>query len=522
MSGTTRLRFGPFVLDEARASVVLPDGCERQLRPKSFDLLRHLVSNAQRVVTRAEILDAVWPGLFVTDDSITQCVTDIRRALGDTGGEVIRTVPRRGYLLQAEVTAENRRMPAANGNAAKGVAPGPTETPSIAVLPFRGDPDRPDDRYFAEGIIEGIVHVLSGLEGLTVLSLGTSLAQAGHDLDVRAVGRALGARYVLRGTLRRSGGRLRLYCELVVADTGAVVRADLHEGSDEDLFALQDRISTDVAVTVAPRVREQELVRARRKPPANLTAYDLVLQALDRMHRLERRAFEEARGLLEAAVAADPEYGPARSYLAWWHVWRITKGWSDPVEADWRRATELSEAAIEVDPHNALALVVRGSLVAYVLHRHDDARALLDRATALGPNAAMAWCYKAALDCWTGEGHDAVRHAERALRLAPDDPFTFLILAVLAQAHYTKDAFADAVGFARRSIALNPRDPSAHRVLAAALAGAGRTAEAIEAARTLLAVEPAFRLDDYRRRSPLVGARKAVFIDRLRQAGLPD
>jgi TolB-like protein len=281
MSETTRLRFGPFVLDEARASVVLPDGGERQLRPKSFDLLRHLVANAQRVVTRAEILDAVWPGLFVTDDSVTQCMTDIRRALGDTGGQVIRTVPRRGYLLQAEVTAEARRMPVSNGNAARVVAPLPTETPSIAVLPFRGDPNRPEDRYFAEGIIEGIVHVLSGLEGLMVLSLGTSLAQAGHDADVRTVGRALGARYLLRGTLRRSGGRLRLYCELVLTETGAVVRADLHEGSDGDLFALQDRISTDVAVTIAPRVREQDLALARRKPPANLTAYDLVLQALN-------------------------------------------------------------------------------------------------------------------------------------------------------------------------------------------------------------------------------------------------
>jgi TolB-like protein len=281
MSGATRLRFGPFVLDEARASVVLPGGGERQLRPKSFDLLRHLVTNAQRVVTRAEILDVVWPGLFVTDDSITQCMTDIRRALGDAGGQVIRTVPRRGYLLQAEVTAEAVRITPANGNAAMDVAPGPTETPSVAVLPFRGDPDRPDDRYFAEGIIEGIVHVLSGLEGLTVLSLGTSLAQAGHGPDLRSIGRALGARYLLRGTLRRSGGRLRLYCELVVAETGAVVRADLHEGADGDLFAFQDRISTDVAVTIAPRVREHELALARRKPPANLTAYDLVLQALN-------------------------------------------------------------------------------------------------------------------------------------------------------------------------------------------------------------------------------------------------
>ncbi len=518
MAGATRLRFGPFVLDESRASVVLPDGDERQLRPKSFDLLRHLVGNAQRVVTRAEILDTVWPGLFVTDDSITQCVTDIRRALGDAGGEVIRTVPRRGYLLQAEVTAEVGRTPAVNGDAAKVVTPGPTEMPSIAVLPFRGDPDRPDDRYFAEGIIEGIVHVLSGLEGLTVLSLGTSMAQAGNDADVRKVGRALGARYLLRGTLRRSGGRLRLYCELVLADTGAVVRADLHEGSDGDLFALQDRISTDVAVTIAPRVREQELALARRKPPANLTAYDLVLQALDRMHRLERPAFEEARGLLEAAVEADPAYGPARSYSAYWHIWRMLSRWSDDGDADGREADRHSTEALLRNPGDALALAIRSLYFSYRRHRHDDAIPLIERALSMNPNCAFAWAHSAAMECWNGDGASAVIKAQRAIRLAPADPFAFVYKAIMAQAFYTVDDFDMAVEWASQSIAANPRDPSAHRVLIAALAAAKRpTATAVAALR---AADPMFRLSMFAERTPLVGLRRERFMTHLRDAGL--
>ncbi|MFN8722764.1 MAG: winged helix-turn-helix domain-containing tetratricopeptide repeat protein [Rhodospirillales bacterium] len=520
MSETTRLRFGPFVLDEARASVVLPDGDERQLRPKSFDLLRHLVANAQRVVTRAEILDAVWPGLFVTDDSVTQCMTDIRRALGDTGGQVIRTVPRRGYLLQAEVTAEARRMPVSNGNAARVVAPLPTETPSIAVLPFRGDPNRPEDRYFAEGIIEGIVHVLSGLEGLTVLSLGTSLAQAGHDADVRTVGRALGARYLLRGTLRRSGGRLRLYCELVLTETGAVVRADLHEGSDGDLFALQDRISTDVAVTIAPRVREQELALARRKPPANLTAYDLVLQALDRMHRLERPAFDEARGLLEAAVEADPAYGPARTYVAWWHIWRMIRGWSDDRVEDGRAADMHTTEALQLNSRDALGLAIRSLYLSYQLHRHEEAIELLGLALQSSPNCAFAWAHRAAVECWTGSGLIARDMAERALRLAPTDPFSFLYQAIVAQACYTVDDFDSAIDWAGRSIAANPREASAHRVLVAALVAAGRpTADAVA---SLRAADPDFRLSVFAGRTPLVGTRRDLFVARLQLAGIGD
>jgi adenylate cyclase len=520
MSETTRLRFGPFVLDEARASVVLPDGGERQLRPKSFDLLRHLVANAQRVVTRSEILDAVWPGLFVTDDSITQCVTDIRRALGDAGGQVIRTVPRRGYLLHAEVTAEVRWIPAANGNASKAVAPGPTETPSVAVLPFRGDPDRPDDRYFAEGIIEGIVHVLSGLEGLTVLSLGTSLAQAGHDADVRAVGRALGARYVLRGTLRRSGGRLRLYCELVVAETGAVVRADLHEGADEDLFALQDRISTDVAVTIAPQVREQELALARRKPPANLTAYDLVLQAIDRMHRLERPAFDEARGLLETAIEADPGYGSAHSYLAMWYFWRLSRRWSDNADADRIAVDAFSMSAIERDPRDAMAIAIRGMLLSYLLHRHAEAKSLVGRALAVNPSNAFAWAASAGIECWTGAGPVARERAERSVRLAPSDPFRFLYQAIAAQACYTVDDFDASIDLARRSIALNPRDPAAHRVLVASLVAAGLPT--VDAVAALRIADPDFSLSVYAKRTPLVGERRDIFVARLREAGLSE
>lgn len=519
MSGATRQRFGPFVLDETRASVVLPDGNERQLRPKSFDLLRHLVANPQRVVTRAEILDAVWPGVFVTDDSITQCVTDIRRALGDAGGQVIRTVPRRGYLLQAEVTSDVGRVPVANVNAIVARSPR-AEPPSIAVLPFRGDPDRPEDRYFAEGLIEGIVHVLSGLEGLTVLSLGTSLSLAGRDGDLWAIGRALGARYLLRGTLRRSGGRLRLYCELVLAETGAVVRADLHEGADGDLFALQDRISTDVAVTIAPRVREQELVIARRKPPENLNAYDLVLQALDRMHRLERPAFDEARGLLEAAVVADPGYGPARTYTAWWHIWRMVRGWSVDREADGHAAEAHSEDALRRDPRDALGLAIRSLYLSYQLHRHADAVGLLDRALRLSPNCAFAWAHRAAVETWAGSGAIARGMAERALRLAPADPFAFLYQAIMAQACYTADDFDAAIDWAKRSIDANPREASAHRVLIAASVAASRpTADAVAALR---AVDPDFRLSVFAARTPLVGTRRDTFVARLHTAGFGD
>jgi TolB-like protein len=514
-----KLRFGHCTLDEGRGVLVAPDGTETLLRPKTFELLRLLLRHAGRVVAREEILDAVWPGIFVTDDSITQCVVELRRAMGEGGAGLLRTVPRRGYLLQAEVIAE---APPPSPLAEPMLSARADDRPSIAVLPFRKDHPDPEEAYFADGIIEGIVHVLSGLDGVFVVSRGSALAFAQMTTDARAAGRELGVRYVLYGGVRRAGGRLRITTELTDAERGTILRTDRYEGDTADLFALQDRIAEQVAAAIAPHLREQELMRALRKPPATLGAYDLVLRALDQLRRLDEEAFAASRATLDQAIAADPGYGAAHSYLAWWHMLRIGQGWSRDAVADHDAAERHAEMALERDRQDALAITIRGSVLGYVRRDFEAARRLLDRAVELSPSCALAWAYGAGLRCWVGEGEAALRHAERAVRLAPLDPFSFLHEHMLAQAHYTLGRLDQAIAWAQRSAIANPRHAPNWRLLVASLAGAGRAADAAEPAARLLRLDPGFTLGAFAARTPLAGELRETFVGRLRLAGLPD
>jgi TolB-like protein/DNA-binding winged helix-turn-helix (wHTH) protein len=519
---TRKLRFGHCTLDEGRGVLIAPDGAETLLRPKTFELLRLLLRNPGRVVARDEILDAVWPGVFVTDDSITQCVVELRRAMGEGGTGLLRTVPRRGYLLQAEVIAEAPPAPVVVPPLGQMLSPRADDRPSIAVLPFRmGGPDQ-QETYYCDGIIEGIVHVLSGLSGIFVVSRGSALAFAQLSTDARAAGRDLGVRYVLYGGVRRAGGRLRITTELSDAERGTILRSDRYDGTETDIFELQDRIAEQVAVTVIPQLREQELARAMRKPPASLTAYDLVLRALDRLHRLDRDTFEEARQLLEQAAELDSAYALARTYRAWWHTLRIAQGWSPDDAADAAAADRLAAEAIGLDAADALALTLRANALAYARHDFDTAAPLLDRAVAISPSCALAWSCGAALRCWTGRGEEALSWAERALRLSPFDGFTFFHQSILAQAQYTVGNYDAAIAFGARATAANPRHAPSWRTMIAAAVALGREAEARELAAHLLEVDRGFSLAAMARRTPLRGALRDEFLARLRRAGLPE
>ena len=381
-----RLRFGHCVLDEGLGSLTAPDGSASVLRPKTFELLRVLLSQAGRVVSREEILDTVWPGLFVTDDSVTQCVVEIRKAMGPGGAGLLKTVPRRGYLLQAEVIedAPVGATPALLSSRAE-------DRPSIAVLPFRKDHPDQQEAWFADGIIEGIVHALSGLDGVFLISRGAALAFAQQTLDARSAGRELGVRYVLYGGVRRAAGRLRITTELTDAERGTILCVDRYDGIEEELFDLQDRIAEQVVSAVAPQLREHELARALRKPPTSLSAYDLVLLALDRLRRLDAGSLTEARELLRRAAAADPGYAPAHSYAAWVHVLRIAEGWSADAARDTAEAEQAATRAIEADRNDGLALAIQAYVVACTRRDHAGGQRLLDRALAATPNNALAW-----------------------------------------------------------------------------------------------------------------------------------
>lgn len=509
-----RLRFGCCILDEELGCLAAPDGTHTTLRPKTLDLLRLMLRNPGRLVSRNEILDTVWPGLFVTDDSITQCVVELRKAMGRVGAEMLRTVPRRGYLLQAEVGAEQPPAPPPTLRA--------DNRPSIAVLPFRKGRSDPEEAYFEDGIIEGIIHVLSGLDGITVISRGSALALAGEVAEARAVGQHFGVRYALYGGVRRAGDRLRITTELAETATGAIIRSDRYDGGTAELFELQDRIADQVVASVAPQLREREMVAALRKPPGSLTSYDLVLRALDRMKRDDRESMMQAKHYLDQAIAADGTNAAAHAYAALWQLLNMSEGWAEDVQAAVAEASRLSVLAIERDPTDALALSIRGHVVAYLDRDYLAAMLLLERAKGLGPSCPWAFAWGSLVTSYLGDHAEAVRLAERAIRLSPLDPFTYIFEHVLSQALHLAGDHARAVAWARRSFAAKPRQMSNLRVLVCALVASGDLTAAAEMARLILRHDPGFRVSIFAARTPLPEPHRTDFVARLLQAGLPE
>lgn len=525
-------RFAAFALDTERGTLVDAAGREVALRPKSAEVLRCLAENAGHVVSREVLMSAVWPNVFVTDDSITQCITEIRRALGSEATRLLRTFPRRGYLLDVEVTRRDTRAPAAppagweavsGRRALTGPAPTPgDDRPSVAVLPFRILPGDPQQSWFAEGIIEGIIHVLSGIENLFVIAQGSTLGYAGTDPDPRRVADDLGVRYVVRGTVQRSGERLRIIAQLIDAVDGKVLRAERCDGTTAELFEMQDRIAAQVIAVIAPTVHERELQRAMRKPPSSLTAYDLVLQALDLMPRLDPGLYDQAGGLLRQAVALDPGFAPARSYAGLWHLIRIAQGWTPDPEGDSAAAARNAAAALEHEHNNATALAIQGHMLSYTRREFAAAARILERATEAGPSNPTAWAFRSATTGYLGDGPRAIEQAEHAIRLSPIDPFVYLSEHLLSQARYIAGDYAEAVRWGRWVAQKNARHAANLRTLTASLVANGEIEEAREVARQLLALNPGFRLARFAARTPLTGHVLEHFLARLRTAGLPD
>lgn len=517
-SGGRKIRFGHCTLDDGRGVLIAPNGTETLLRPKTLELLRLFLRNPGRVVGRSEILDAVWPGLFVSDDSITQCVVELRRAMGDVGTALLRTVPRRGYLLQAPVMVEEDQPVSALAL----LPPVQDDIPSIAVLPFRKFQQDPENAYFADGIVEGIVHVLSGLERLRVISRGSALALAERTVDPREIGRELGVRYVLYGGVQRAGDRLRISTELSESETGTIINANRHEGNLSDVFALQDRIAEETVSTIAPQLRKQELIRALRRPPEEGSAYELILRALAELQELQLTTFRRAHDFLNLAIAADPNYAPAFSYIAWYHMLCIGQGWSDDVERDTQLAAVNARLAVDRAPNDALALSVLGHTLSFLRRDFNEASRLLKQAVTFGPSSAWAWSFSSATAGYLGDGEQAVKYAEKALRLSPLDPFVYLHEHLLSQAHYVAGDFEQAFAWAWRAFEKSPTFTSNLRILVSSAVALGRRKDAIIMAERLVDTDPNFRLGDYRLRTPLSGTALSSVILRLREVGIPE
>jgi adenylate cyclase len=394
--------------------------------------------------------------------------------------------------------------------------------PSLAVLPFRTLMKDQADAYFAEGMVDDIIRLLGGLKELLVIARSSTLGYTGSPLDLRRVGHELDVRYVLHGSLRRLGDKLRIAVELSEAESRHLIWADRLDGELSEVFDLQDRIAMRVVGAVAPHVRERELNRGMRKHPSSMTAYDLTLQALDLFYRMDRASLVQARELFEQAVQHDPDYAPAYSHLASLHIRVIGQGWSADEMGDRNRAAEAAGMAIERDRNDALALAIYGHLQSYLLKNYEAAQNYLERALAAGPSCAWAWAYSSLTHGYLGDVAKAITRAEWATRLSPLGPDAFWLEHYLSQAYYMGGRYNDAIAWGRMSAAHAAANTSNLGCLIASLVAAGDLQDARKVAQRLLQFAPNYRVSLFLARTPLRGDMRDLFAERLRLGGIPD
>lgn len=397
--------------------------------------------------------------------------------------------------------------------------------PSIAVLPLTNLTGKPDDDYFAEEIIEDIIVSLAGLRELLVIARASTLVYSRHrPPDPREFGRALGVRYVLTGSVRRTPRTVSVSVQLWDAHNGASLWGHSSEVPPDEIFDVQDDIVMRIVAGIAPHVRASELRHALRKRPGNFTAYDYTLRALDLINSLDRGTFIQARDFLAKAMETDRDFAIPVAWAARWHSLFIGQGWSSNRRGDADRGAELAQRAIALDRQNALALATHAHLKSYLFHDYDTALVYFERALAACPNSSLAWILSSGTLSYVGRTEQAVRHAERGLRLSPFDQSLFYYYMFLGLAHYASGNYGKAIKWGRMSMSENPSYTANLRILAASLAALNRGDEIKQVTTDLLRLEPEFTITKYEQdlqpfRDPVI---KARYLDHLRATGLPE
>jgi TolB-like protein/class 3 adenylate cyclase/Tfp pilus assembly protein PilF len=395
--------------------------------------------------------------------------------------------------------------------------------PSIAVLPFDNLSGDRDQDYFADGIVEEIITALSRMRWLFVIARNSSFAFKGRAVDVKQIGRELGVRYILEGSVRKSGNRVRITGQLVDTSTGAHLWADRFEGGLENIFDLQDQVTTSVMGAISPRLEEAEIERAKRKPTENLDAYDYYLRGLAGVHQWTKQSSEEALSNFGRAIQLDPNFAAAYGMAARTYTIRMTGGWVADCEAEVAEAARLARQAAQLGKDDAVALYTAGIVLSYLVGDLDEGKVLTDRALALNPNSAWAWLFSGWVRVWLGESEAAIDRVSRALRLNPTDPHSWSMYAVLAHAHFFAGRYTDALSWAEMATREKPQFLLPNYIAAASNALAGRLAEARRAMGRVRQLDPSLDTSNLQILFPLRRQEDlARLAEGLRLAGLPE
>jgi adenylate cyclase len=397
------------------------------------------------------------------------------------------------------------------------------EKPSIAVLPFQNMSGDPEQEYFADGIVEDIITDLSRFRQLFVIARNSSFTYKGRAVDVKQIGRELGVRYVLEGSVRRAANKVRITAQLIDTSVGTHLWADRYDGSLEDIFDLQDQVTASVVGAIVPKLEQAEIERARRKPTHSLDAYDHYLRGIASLHQYTKEAVNDALQFFYRAIELDPEFASAYGMAARCYGHRKSNGWTTDRARETAETTRLARRAAELGKDDAVALCFGGHGLALVAGDLDDGVAMIDRALVLNPNLAVAWTTSGWVRNLRGEPEVAISHLARAMRLSPLDPIAFHMQASTALAHFLAGRYDEASSWAERALRERPDDCRAMRILAASSALAGRLEEAHTAIARLRRREPACRISDLEDRlSPFRKQDLARYLDGLRKAGLPE
>ncbi len=520
-----KFAFGDHVLDVDRRELARgsqPIG----IGPQVFDLLLHLVRNRERVVTKDNLIDVVWGGRVVSESTLTSHINAVRKAIGDSGEEqrLVRTIARKGYRFVGDVResdASEQPSPARPGSSAPAlVLP---DRPSIAVLPFLNLSGDSAQDYFVDGVVEDVISALSRMNWLFVIARNSSFTYKGRAVDVKQVGRELGVRYVLEGSLRKAANRVRITGQLIDAGTGATIWSERFEGKIDNIFDLQDQMTANVVGTIAPQLERAEIERAKHKPTESLDAYDYYLRGMANLHQGTREAIEEALHLFRRAIEADPAFASAHGMAGWCYFWRKVNGWMSDRPRELAEGVKAARRAVELGRDDAVALTRAGHALAHLADDLDGGVDLLERAKMLNPNLAAAWFLSGFVRVWRGDPDGAIADFTQAMRLSPLDPETYRMQAGMAVAHLFAGRFDEASSWAEKSFRDLPSFLMVIAIIAASHALAGRIDEAQRAMRRLRALDPAIRASNLRDWLPIRRPQDlAILAGGLRKAGLPE
>ena len=491
--------------------------------PQVFDLLDYLIRNRERVVSKDDLINAIWNGRSVSDAALTTRLNVARSAIGDSGEEqrLIKTLPRKGFRFVGTVReAQGAAGGTTAGNPVEPPRPALTlpNKPSIAVLPFTNLSSDPDQDYFADGMVDEITTALSRFKSLFVIARNSSLTYKGRAVDIKQVGRELGVRYVLEGSVRKAAEKVRITGQLIDAVSGAHLWADRFEGDLGDIFALQDEVTVNVVSAIQPKLLQTEKDLAARRPN-NLSAYDLCLRA-QHLQSWTRDGSAESLRLASRALEIDPRSSFAATLAGECHLRNARQGWAADPKSEIAEGFRLLRLALSIDGNATLALSMLGRATAGFSGDFDTGREMVDRAVTLNPNSFRAWEERGWAYLIAGQPEEAIRSFERRIRLSPFDPLLFATYAGMSVAFIGLGRFDEAVSAAKKAVRQNPLYPFAYRCLASALAHRGREAEAREAVAALLEHDPDFRISERIVRGDAVGLQ--LYVEGLRKAGLPE